>query len=135
MKKSLDILDTNILIRFLTNDTPEQAAVIEGFFKKAAPKTLIVPDMVVAEVIFVLLSFYDLSKAEVVDKLQALVSYEKFKINRILMQKALDVFSSNSISFVDAYLVALASAQGPGVLRTFDKRLLKLNGVTVSKPE
>ena len=66
----MKFVDTNIFIRFLTDDIPEKADACEEIFKKAVEKkeTLFTTDLVIAKIVWVLESFYGLPKKEVQDK-------------------------------------------------------------------
>lgn len=123
---SKKILDTNILIRFLTNDTPQLARQSEAIFAKAQKNELIIPDLVFAEIVFVLMSFYKLEKQEVVEKLRVVIEFEKFNTNEQLLNTTLNIFEENNISFIDAYLLANLQRNPDYELISFDKRLMKL---------
>ena len=63
----MKFIDTNIFIRFLTNDIPEKAEACDHLFRDAAEKNerLFTTEMVIAEIIWVLESYYELPKKEV----------------------------------------------------------------------
>lgn len=123
MSKKLPILDTNIILRYLLNDTPVQVARIEKLFQAALPRSLQIPDVVIVEIVHVLESFYQLKKLDVVDRLHLLVEFEIFKTNKRLIKKTLEVYQKQSISFVDAYLIARVVTAQNTRLYTFDKRV------------
>jgi predicted nucleic acid-binding protein len=58
-------LDTNVLIRHLTGDPPEQARQATAFLAQA--DELLVADLIVAEVVFVLESFYEVARERVAE--------------------------------------------------------------------
>lgn len=58
-------LDTNVLIRHLTGDPPVQARRAMAFL--VAADELLVPDLVVAEVVFALESFYEVKRERVAE--------------------------------------------------------------------
>lgn len=128
------ILDTNILIRFLTHDIDSQTKAVEKLFTKARTKSLIIPDIIVVEIVHVLLSVYKIDKKAIIDKINILLTFEKFKINTSLFQKVVELYSRHTISFVDAYLVALTSYDKPLTLYTFDKKLLTLLNINTKQP-
>lgn len=68
-------VDTNVFLRFLTNDVPEQAAAVEGLFRRAAAGEvrLVTNTMVVAEIVWVLESYYHLSRADVQERAMAVI--------------------------------------------------------------
>lgn len=134
MKKNKYILDTNILIRFFTNEPEDQAKAIETFFLKATKKSLIIPDVVIVETVFVLLSFYELPKKEIIEKITSLIHFEKFDVHVSLFQKTLELYSQYSISFVDAYVGALSISKPGYITCTFDKKLLHIDTIKSVQP-
>ena len=120
------ILDTNIIIRFLTRDNLVLTEKAEKIFKNAKKKQLVIPDFILTEIVWVLLSFYELKKNKVVEKLEGMLSFDKFDLNRQVLKKAIDVYRNNNIFFVDAYLWVLSQSKNCKLV-TFDKRLAALN--------
>lgn len=134
MPKKLPVLDTNIITRFLTSDTPEQAKKVERLLNQSFPKSLYIPDLIIAEIVYVLLSYYQLSKKEVIEKVNILLDFEKFKTNKRLLKKTLETFEQYNISFVDAYLCALHLLGKNKFIYSFDKKLEKVKGVNIQSP-
>jgi len=128
------VLDTNLIIRFLLNDLPEQADKVEKLFSKAKPSSLEIPDIVIAEIIYVLLSYYELDKNSVIDKIDLLIEFEKIKCNKKILKNALEAFKNHSISFVDAYLLAKVTAGENSRVYSFDKGLGKIGKGMVEFP-
>ena len=126
------ILDTNILVRFLLNDNEKQVDKIEQLFNLSSFSSLIIPDLVIAEVIFVLLSVYKYEKKVVIDHIESLLHTEIFVTNKTLISQALYLFKTNTISFVDAYLCAQSIVEQKSLV-TFDKRLQKIENVVIEK--
>jgi len=121
------ILDTNILIRFFTNDNKVMANKVESLFKSAKKNELVIPDVIVAEIVLVLESFYELPKNEIIEKIELLLLFNKFEINRRIIQETLDNYKEYSISYTDAYLLAFAKVQYSNTnIYSFDKGLQKV---------
>ena len=72
-----------------------------------------------------LLSFYQLDKEKVIEKLEAMLAFDKFVLDRKVLRQAVDFWHRKNISFVDAYLLSL-SINRKGKLISFDQRLNKL---------
>jgi len=134
MKKSVPILDTNLIIRFLAQDNLIQAKKVENLLSKAGKNSLHVPDIVFAEIIYVLLSVYDQPKKDVVEKMGGLVNFSKIQCNKGLLKLSLHFFANNNISFVDAYLLALVKTGKNSFLYSFDKRLKSSKQARVKQP-
>jgi predicted nucleic acid-binding protein len=65
-------VDTNILIRHLTGDPPQMAARATAFL--GAEDNLYLTDLVVAETIYVLESFYEVPRARVAEAIRSLLA-------------------------------------------------------------
>jgi predicted nucleic acid-binding protein len=66
-------LDTNVLIRHLTGDPPAQARRASALL--ATADELLVPDLIVAEVAYVLESFYDVERERVAELVRAVIGF------------------------------------------------------------
>jgi len=128
------VLDTNILIRFLTNNPKKQAAAVESLFKKAGLRSLLIPDVVLVEAVFVLLSFYNLPKEEIIENIASLITFNKFNLHRSLFKKTLELYSKYPISFVDAYVGAVSRTEPRRIIYTYDKRVLGIKEVQAIAP-
>jgi len=128
------LLDTNILIRFLTNDPKDQASAVESLFQKAGNKSLVILDVILVETVFVLLSFYELPKEKIIENLSSLIAFPKFDLHKTLFQKTLELYRKYPISFVDAYLGAISNTQPKHPIYTFDKRMLTIKEIKASQP-
>lgn len=131
MTQKLPAIDTNVIIRFLTSDSPTQAAAAERLFKESPPKSLFIPDLIIAEIIYVLLSFYQLPKSEVIEKINILLDFRQFKTNKRLIKKALEIYEDYNISFADSYLCALVILGKNKLVYSFDKKLMKVKEAAV----
>lgn len=134
MTNKKPLIDTNIIIRFLINDPPEQAKKIEKLFTQSSSSSLEIPDAIIIEIVYVLLSFYQMSKEEVIEKIYYLINFEKFKTNKKLIKKTLEIFKKYSISFIDAYLCALVLLKKHPFLYSFDKKLKKVREIKIKEP-
>lgn len=117
-------LDTNCLLRWLLNDQPTQSKIVSSYLKSSASRVH-VADLVLAEVAWVLKSFYKLDDHLVEGFLRKVVEHENINCNRVLFNKVLDDYNTSpKVSFVDlclAHYAGLADAK----LLTFDKALAK----------
>src|SRR3989344_719507 len=99
-----NLLDTNLIIRFLVNDDPQKVDKVEKLLVDKN-NTNILLDTIVAEIIWVLNSYYSLNKSEVIEKIRALIHLDTIDCNAVLLNKALSVWAENNISYVDSYIV------------------------------
>ncbi len=129
---SKNLIDTNLIIRFLINDDPQKVARVERLLKNKNNKNILL-DTVIAEIIWVLNSYYALDKKEITYKIKALIYVESVECNAFLINRALIFWEDNNISYIDAYLAAVAEL-GNMSLYTYDKKLSSIKTITVKEP-
>lgn len=129
---SKNLLDTNLIIRFLVNDNPKKVNRVEKLLSDKN-NTNILLDTIVAEIIWVLSSYYSLNKTDVIEKMNALIHLDTIDCNAVLLNKALSIWQENNISYVDSYLVAVAKL-GNIPLFSYDAKLKSINSLTVQEP-
>jgi predicted nucleic acid-binding protein len=121
-------VDTNILIRHLTGDPPDQTARATRFLTTA--DELLLADLVVAEVVDVLESFYEAPRARVAELVRAIVAFPAVVVlDPALLLRALEVYETDRLDFAEAYLVAQAERSGVGVVASFDKAIDRVGTV------
>ncbi len=124
------LLDTNIIIRFLTNDDVKLADQAEKILSQSSPKSLQLTTVVFIETAIVLLSVYHQPKKQVIESLALLINLDSISCDRSSLLKTLEIFEKKSISIVDAYLLVRVRQGKNERLVTFDKQLLKEVKVT-----
>lgn len=129
---SKNLLDTNLIIRFLVNDDPKKVNRVEKLLSDKN-NTNILLDTIVVEIIWVLSFYYSLNKTDVIEKINALIHLDTIDCNAVLLNKALSIWQENSISYVDSYLVAVAKL-GNIPLFSYDTKLKSINSLTVQEP-
>ena len=125
-------VDANILIRHLTGDPPDQAERATRYL--GAADELLMPDLILAEVAYVLESFYGTPRARVAATLRAVLAFPAIRvIDADLLQRAIEVYDVLRLDFADAYLVASAERTGIGVIASFDRGIDR--AVTIRREE
>ena len=122
-------VDANVIVRFLTKDSPELSPRSLELFRRAAEGELVlrVASLVVAEVTWVLGSFYRWSRTEVADGLSGFLAGDGLEVEELdLVLRALQVMSASNVSFVDAYLAESARLAHEPVA-SFDRSFARLN--------
>ena len=126
-------VDSNVLIRHLTGDPPDLAARATTFL--AAADELLLPDLIVAEIVYVLESFYEVGPAEVARLVRAVIAFPAIRtIDAPLLLRALEVYETHRIDFAEAYLVASAEATGVGQVASFDRSIDRVTTVERVEP-
>lgn len=126
-------VDTNILIRHLTGDPPELAARATAFLDEA--KELLLPDIIVAETVYVLESFYEVPVEEVARLVRSIIAFEPINaMNPPLLLRSLEVYETHGIDYAEAYLVASAEASGVSRIASLDRAIDRVPTVTRIEP-
>lgn len=130
----MKIIDTNIIIRFLLKDHPTQSKSTKKLLENS-PEDLLLPDMVIAEIIWLLTSYYKLSKRDIIEKIQDILTLEKIQANKDLIYKALMFYQTYNIDFIDAYLAAYCNEKKniKGIY-SFDKDFDKIKDIKRFEP-
>jgi predicted nucleic acid-binding protein len=117
------LLDTSVVVRYLTDDPPEMAARAALLIDSSTPLTITA--LVLVESAYVLTSVYGVDRGEVAAALAELVLRRNVSCPaapKALVARALDLAaSSGRVSFADALIWAEARAAGVPVA-TFDRR-------------
>jgi predicted nucleic acid-binding protein len=126
-------LDTNILIRHLTGDPADQARRATQFL--ADQDELLVTDLVLAEMVYVLESFYEVAPSAVAEMARAVLAFPAVSVvNPDLLLRAIELYELERLDFADAYLVAAAEVSGVGVVASFDRRIDRIDSVQRLEP-
>ncbi|ADB50822.1 PIN domain-containing protein [Conexibacter woesei] len=126
-------LDTNVIIRHLTGDPPEQAARATAALANA--DRLLLADLVVAECVYVLQSFYEVERARIAELMRAAIALSSVSvIDASLLRRALEIYEHDRLDFAEAYLVAQAEMTGVGAVLTFDRAVDRVASVTRLAP-
>ena len=126
-------LDTNVLVRFLVVDDKAQSAKAARLVERAVARneTLFVSDIVLCETVWVLLSAYQVSRAEVGQVLGELLraTHLGFRDADELL-RALEAFGGGKGDFADCLIQEHARSAGCAEVATFDRALLREKGFT-----
>ena len=115
-------VDTNALIRHLTGDPPDQAARATAFL--AGADELLLPDLIVADIVYVLESFYEVPTDEVARLMRSVIAFAPIRtLDPALLLRSLEVYETLRIDFAEAYLVASAEAPGIHDIVSFDRSI------------
>lgn len=130
--------DTNLFLRYLTNDVSEQAEQVERLFKRAAQGelSLYVHPLIIAEIIWTLDSHYHMQRDYICDAVVAIINTPGLQVEQAdLILSALQWFGEKNIDFIDAFSGAWCLASGIDAAITFDrKHFYRLPGLNVLAP-
>lgn len=119
-------VDTNILVRLMTNDVPVLAQEAIRQVQNSRPGELIIIDAVLVELFFVL-EFnkrYQFSRDKIAVIFNGIVSIPQFRLS-VTAKAAYELFVSNKkLDFTDC-LIAVSGKSKQGNVFTFDRDLIE----------
>lgn len=127
------LVDTNVLIRHLTGDPRSQARRATAFLRRG--HELILTDLVLAELVYVLESFYQRPRAEVAGAARSLLALPSIAaVDHSLLLRSVELYEREGLDFANAYLAAAAESTGIGRVVSFDRRLDRVASVERVEP-
>lgn len=119
-------VDTNVLVRLITRDLPDQAAAADAFVATGAW----VPCLALAEFTWVLSSVYECPPKAVATAVEMLLNHEHLTLQDAdAVAQALEQFRRRpGVGFSDCLMLATARKAGHTPLGTFDRTLARLEG-------
>ena len=121
-------IDTNYFLRFLLNDISEQHNLVEKLFLKASEgaENLLTSTIVFFEIFWVLSSYYQKEKSEIVNVLQKILKLTFIELQeREILLNSLILFNETNLDLEDCYNLYFAKLQKVDLFGTFDKKLEK----------
>lgn len=119
------LVDTNVLLSFVTDRDLRQQAAASELFERAADRalTLVVAQAAIAECVFVLENAYALPVERVAAVCRKLVSLPGVEIlDAVAWELLLELWPAVVTDFGDAVLATVAKAERVDALATFDRR-------------
>jgi predicted nucleic-acid-binding protein len=120
-------VDTNVLVRVVVRDSPEQVRIAESFIAGGAW----VSHLVLAEAMWVLDAVYDRAPEQIAGAIDMLLNHKDLTIQDAeVVATALGHFRKRpALGFSDCLVLEIARKAGHTPLGTFDRDLAKLDGV------
>jgi predicted nucleic-acid-binding protein len=123
--------DTNVVVRYLVRDDPEQYAKAKRLFLREAEKgePVLIGLLVLLEVEWVLRSRYKISKAEILTAFSALVDAADLAFeDESSVESALYAWKDSIADFADCLIGARNRRLGCRATATFDRKALRVTG-------
>lgn len=118
------LLDTNVLVRFLTSDEDPKYSNVYAFFRslEQGETSAELKIIVFFQTLFVLKSFYNIDKISICEALQLLLDYKGIKIReKKVVRHALELWHDNNIEIVDCYLIACLEGTPKNFIYSYDR--------------
>ncbi len=99
-------VDTNVFLRFMTRDDPTKFERCRRLFEQAVAGslTLRTSELVIAEIAWTLLSYYNLPKPVVIEKVGQILNTPNLAVtNQEILIEALVLWNRHDCDFIDAY--------------------------------
>lgn len=126
-------VDTNVLIRHLTGDPRVMAARATAYLTRE--RELFLADLVVAETVYVLESFYETPRAQIAQAVRSLLALDSIvAVDPALLLRAIEVYETKRIDFAESYLVACAESTRVSRIASFDRSLDRIHTIERIEP-
>jgi predicted nucleic-acid-binding protein len=125
----VETFDTNVLVRLLVVDDPDQCNRAERAWRDAADHSgIYLPLVVLVELVWVLRIAYKFQRPTVVDSLRRLLGSQGVTVEReSIVLAALRQYESGTADFSD-YVILESARRGDALpVRTFDERFARSN--------
>jgi len=121
-------VDTNIIVRHLTGDPVPMAKSATAFLRSAT--VLLLADLIIAETIYVLESFYEAQRLQIADSIRSLLAFDAIvTVDPALLLRAVELYETARIDFAEAYLVACAESTGVNKVASFDRSIDRVDTI------
>ncbi len=124
-------LDTNVVVRYLTQDDPRQSQIAARLMEKtlSAGEPGFISLVVLAEIVWVLVSLYFVDRAGIVQVVSGLLTTEQLRVESAeLVWRAKRRYEASKADFSDALVVECALAAGCKRSMTFDRSAAATSG-------
>lgn len=93
------------------------------------------PDLIVAETVYVLESFYEVKPKRVAELIRAIIAFPAIVVvDEPLLLRALEIYEVERLDFAEAYLVASAEAGGVESIASFDRSIDRVGTIQRIEP-
>lgn len=111
-------IDTNILVRMLTQDHPQESLIAEAFFRE---NDVVITNQTLCEMCWVLRRVYRFSTSELRQAIAALRGAETITVDRDAVDLGLSFLEAGG-DFPDAIIIREGAKMGAGLYATFDRK-------------
>jgi predicted nucleic-acid-binding protein len=122
------VIDTNLLVRYLTDDEPQKAKAVDTLLNSAQKGEIkiLIPSIVIAELVWVLESFYRMIADDITGLVEAICNTPGVDVqDKSVIKAALKIYRDKKVDLIDAWIIEFAKAKGVKKIYTFDKKHFK----------
>ncbi len=96
---------------------------------------LLLADLVLAECVYVLESFYELPRPRVAELMRSAIALPAIEtLDPGSLLRSLEIYEIDRLDFAEAYLVAQAESSGINTIVSFDRAIDRIRNVTRQEP-
>lgn len=100
-----------------------------------AERELLLVDLIVAETVDVLESFYEAPRGQISEAIRSLIAFDSIVcVDPGLLLRSVEIYEVDRLDFADAYLVACAESTGVGWVASFDRGVSRATTIERIEP-
>ena len=124
-------LDTNVLVRFVAQDDPDQGRLVTELFQGlTAEDPAFICRETVLELVWVLGETYGYSRSDIARVLEMLLASRELEVeNSDALGAIVGLYEARGFDFADLMIRQISHARRAASLVTFDRRAAQLDGV------
>lgn len=125
-------IDANVILRYLTNDVPDQAKQAEELLKRveAGTEDVFLPDIILADIIWILDGYYKQTREDIREWITTILSLQGLTFSdKDMALNALDIYVDNKIDWSDAFTASQMLQRGITEIYSFDKHFNRIEGI------
>lgn len=127
-------LDTNILVRYITQDDPDQAALATRFIEESCSKQSpgFINHIVLCELVWVLRRCYKVEEQQAMQIIEHILRTVQFQVqDPQIVWKALNLTRRGKADFADCLISQINMAGGCDTTVTLDRAAAEINNITL----
>jgi len=126
-------IDVNVILRYLTNDVPDQAKQAEELLKRVEEgnEDVFLPDIILADIIWILEGYYKQTKEDIREWITTILSLQGLTFSdKDMALNALDIYVDKRIDWSDAFTASQMLQREITEIYSFDKHFDRIDGIT-----
>lgn len=124
----MNLVDTNVILRYLVSEKKDFPGIGRLFTRMVNNEEKVeCPGLVFYQTIFVLKSFYKVSRGKIVQLMEGLIAIPGFYFkNKTLLLLTLDIWKKYGDNIIDAHLAAISISENNRMIYSLDRKMDRL---------
>jgi predicted nucleic-acid-binding protein len=118
------LLDTNVLIRFLTSDKTKKFRGVYTLFEflEQGDFRVELKLIVLFQVVFVLKSFYSIPRKDIANGMLGILEYKGIVVKeKRIVRRTIELWHGSKLDIIDCYLIACLEGDRQNILYSYDR--------------